>query len=78
MLLAVNAVGGKVRASFELVCVLEASEGVVSLQRLAQRVDALGGVGATAIHVDAADMVNGDAAKKVHAKVMLLASNIFG
>ena len=65
---AVNAVIGKVRAVFELACVLEAGEGVVVLQRLAQRVDALGGVGATASFAYAADLVVGEAAKKVHAR----------
>ena len=60
---------------FELVCVLEVSEGVVVLQCLAQHVDALGGVGAVAILVDAADVVVGEAAKKVHAKGMLMAAD---
>ena len=54
-------------------CILEAGEGVVVLQHLAQRVDALGGVGAIAMLVEAADPVVGEAAKAVHAKGMLIA-----
>ena len=66
---------------FELVCVLEDGEGVVVLQRLAQRVDNLGGVDFTAIRAhairaNATQCVVGEAAKKtVHAKGVLLAVN---
>ena len=45
-----------------MACVLEAGDGVVAFERVAQRVDALGGVGATAILVDAAQRIVGEAA----------------
>ena len=45
-------------------CILEPGEGVVVLQRLAQRVDALGGAGAITILVNAADLVVVEAASE--------------
>ena len=47
-----------------MACVLEAGEGSVALECLAQRVDALHGVRATAILVDAAEHVVGETAKR--------------
>ena len=43
-----------------MACVLEAGEGGGALQCLAQRIDALGGVGALAILVDTTDLVVGE------------------
>ena len=49
-----------------MACVLEAGDGVVAFERVAQRVDAQSGVGAAASY-DAAKHVVGQAAKAVHA-----------
>ena len=46
-----------------MACVLEAGEGGGALQCLAQRIDALGGVGALAIIVDTTEIVGSEAAK---------------
>ena len=51
-------------SEFELACLLEAGEGGGALERLAQRVDALGSVLAGATLADAADGVVAKAAKK--------------
>ena len=51
-----------------MACVLEAGEGGGDLERLAQRIDALGGVFAVAKPVDAADLVVGEAADKEDAQ----------
>ena len=45
-----------------MACVLEAGDGVGAFERVAQRVDALGGVGAIAILVDATQRIVGEAA----------------
>ena len=53
---------------FELACVLEAGDGVVAFERVAQRVDALGGVGAATVVIEAAQCIVGEAAKAAHGK----------
>ena len=46
-----------------MACVLEAGDGAVAFEHVAQRVDALGGVRAIAVCVDTTDDVVGEAAK---------------
>ena len=52
-----------------MACVLEAGEGAVALERQAQRIDALVGVGANAHVVDAAERVVKEAANKCTQRV---------
>ena len=53
-----------------MACVLEAGDGVVAFERVAQRVDALGGVGVASVRAwtHAAEQILGQAAKAVHAR----------
>ena len=53
---------------FELACVLEAGQGGGALECLAQRVDTLGGVRASAIVVEATQRIVGEAATAVRAQ----------
>ena len=57
-----------VSGGFELACVLEAGEGGGALECLAQRIDALGGVFAFAILVDATECIVGEAADNEEAQ----------
>ena len=58
-----------------MACVLEAGEGSGALEGLAQRVHALGGVGAVAKLVDATEPIAGEAAGNEEAHNALLADD---
>ena len=51
-----------------MACVLEAGEGVVDFERVAQCVDALSVVGAISFRRNATESVAGQAAKGMHAR----------
>ena len=51
-----------------MACILETDDGVVAFEGVAQRVDAVGGVGATATLVDATECIVGEAADNEEAQ----------